>query len=356
MSDLELQVNPHSSSGSGRLEGVDNAALLGYTETRRSQAAVQPMTSVQPTQRIDSSPAVQLLDAGVDTDYTALSSAAPPPSRRTSILRDGQGRRFGHRIPGTQYFALAVWLTLLALNYGLTRMVCKLGVPQDCHAQTDWVKVMKDFEQVLFAGTGLAILTGLHWPDRFQYIFCFSRPKPRGVSFLFIFFGMSPGWGLLGMAPTLISFTLEWDSPSSSEALLLLIGVCAIFLVVWHIVIAFRYNSWSGFFSYFGSRLLLMVFYSGYVLAKLSDSKLDFHLHHYVVAFMAATLAEFNHPLSLILLAAASGVFIQGISAYDADPVIQHKQVRLMFEDNGREVYSPFISVEAADFFLDHCR
>jgi len=290
---------------------------------------------------------------------TAIGETAPPTTRtgrRTSLLRrGGTASCHGHRIPGSQYFALLVWMSLLLAQYGIVRAVCTLGVPHDCAFQDDVVKLMADFQQLFLSGFVLAIYTGVHWPDRFQYIFLFSWPFPRGVFFLLLFAASGVGWGLLDLVPGLGQFSLTGFSPANT-VLLIATAVGAIFLVAWHVYTAFKHNSRSGFAAYIGSRLILAVFYAGYLVAKLANQDLSFHFHHYMVAFLAASLAEFNHPFSLMLLAIATGIFVQGIAAYDADAIISHQKYYIRFEgDNGEIQSSPWISKEASDFFMAHC-
>ena len=38
---------------------------------------------------------------------------------------------------------------------------------------------------------------------------------------------------------------------------------------------------------------------------------MEVHLHHYVIGFLIAILAEFNHPISLVVLAAGAVPFLQ---------------------------------------------
>ena len=45
-------------------------------------------------------------------------------------------------------------------------------------------------------------------------------------------------------------------------------------------------------------------------------------LHHYYAAFCVSIWCSFNHPFSVLVLAAASGIFVQGIAAYSAAEVL----------------------------------
>eukprot|EP00913_Durusdinium_trenchii_P006811 g6402.t1 len=107
-----------------------------------------------------------------------------------------QGRH-GHRIPWKQYGALAVWFVLLLIQYCVVRVVCQLQIPRDCHPDSSLLEVMYDFQVMFVMGFMLAILTGVHMPDRFAYLFCFSRPKPRGWVFLAVMLLIGPAWGSL---------------------------------------------------------------------------------------------------------------------------------------------------------------
>merc|ERR1712039_1147891 len=118
---------------------------------------------------------------------------------------------------------------------------------------------------------------------------------------------------------------------------------------------AFRSNSTPGFIAYVVSRIAVIAFFSGYFIISLQHPSLVFHLHHSYVGFMAASLAEFNHPLSTILLAVGTGVFVQGTAAYHAAPILEHPHKRMKYHlSNGSYVYSPWISEEAAAFFVRH--
>lgn len=242
---------------------------------------------------------------------------------------DGVGRervlpgRHGHRVPFEQYFALAIWLVILTAQYIFTRLVCQVGIPHDCHPDNDALEIMHDFQVMYTFGFVLAILTGVHMPDRFRYLFCFRTPRPRGVFFLVVFFLTSPVFGSLDLVPGLQKLSLTAAGLKSSNAVLVMVLLFgAVLLVLWHVWCAFAHNSLKGFVSYVLSRLFVWLFYGAYLMVAAHTVGANVHLHHYVVGFLCAILAEFNHPLSLVLLAAGTGVFVQGIAAYDADPVV----------------------------------
>lgn len=242
--------------------------------------------------------------------------------------------RHGHRVPWRQYLALFIWMCLLVAQYLLTRLVCQLGIPDDCVADTDAIEVMQDLQVMFTLGFVLAILTGVHLPERFAYLFCFHRPQPRGFFFLLLFLASGPCFGALGFVPVLqhLSLTsafLKGGWFNILEIIILIFG--AVFILLWHFWCAFKHNSLKGFFAYSLSRLAVWIYYFCYLAVAASTSGVRVHLHHYVVAYLCATLAEFNHPVSLALLAIATGIFVQGISAYEAAPVVQKRGLFVIF-------------------------
>mmetsp|Transcript_63346 Transcript_63346/g.185186 ORF Transcript_63346/g.185186 Transcript_63346/m.185186 type:complete len:300 (+) Transcript_63346:53-952(+) len=259
-------------------------------------------------------------DASSVTTVTSVSDAAGSGSL-------AKGSRHSHRVPWVQYFAFGVWTLLLLLQYGFTRALCHHGIPKDCEEMDRGsinvqVRVMYDFQQLLTMGFVLAVLTGVHLPERFFYIFRLQRPRPRGLVFLLCFFLSSPGWSALNANPTLSHFTLTADMKGIYLVLLGFLLLLVVLLVGWHLWCAWRHNSWKGFLAYLLSRLAVWTFYAVYMTITLKNKRMTFRIHHYEVAYLAAVLAEFNHPLSLLLLAIGTGIFVQGIAAYSAVPIV----------------------------------
>lgn len=255
-------------------------------------------------------------------------------SRSSGLLGEADSGRHGHRVPWRQYLALFTWLCLLSAQYVLTRLVCQLGIPDDCVPDNQPLEVMQDFQNMFALGFILAVLTGVHQPERFAYLFSFRLSAPRGFFFVALFLLSGPGFGALGFVPVLkqISLTsafLQGGMLHILEIVVLVIGALSILL--WHFVCAFKHNSLKGFFAYSLSRLAVWIFYGCYLGLAASTSDVSVHLHHYVVGFLCATLAEFNHPVSMALLAIGSGVFVQGISAYEAAPVVEKRGPFLLF-------------------------
>lgn len=264
----------------------------------------------------------------VDADSSLVFGGEAAPvgaAEKAQEDEDGVPPRCGvHRVPWQQYFALAFWCIMILTAAAFTRLVCLLGVPHDCHGHSDLVLSVYDTHLLLAYGFVLAVLTGVLQADRFEYVFCFHGERPWGVVFVAVFFLSSPVFGLLDLVPFLTHFSLSAGNASGMFNLLLLFALVlgAVALVTWHLWYAFQNNPLNGFLAYALSRLAVCLIYVSYFVAAYGAQEVSFHFHHYLVGFLCAIFGEFNHPLSLVLLAAGAGIMVQGIAAYDADPMI----------------------------------
>eukprot|EP00933_Yihiella_yeosuensis_P065009 TRINITY_DN68604_c0_g1_i1.p1 TRINITY_DN68604_c0_g1~~TRINITY_DN68604_c0_g1_i1.p1 ORF type:complete len:288 (-),score=18.87 TRINITY_DN68604_c0_g1_i1:114-977(-) len=250
------------------------------------------------------------------------------PTRLSSLdSLQSVGQRHSHRIPWKSYMFVAVWFAMLTTQYMLTRFVCEFGIPHDCQENDD-LEVMHDLQTMFTLGFVIAVMTGLPQAERFEYLFCFQRPRPRGFAFIVVFLGTGPVYGSLDLVPWLqqVSITPSFIERNGACTLLVLGLIAgALALLFWHFWCAWKHNSIEGFLAYTISRLAVWIFCIIYLAMAASRSDEGIHVHHYVIGFFCAILAEFNHPISMLLLAIASGVFVQGISAYQAAPVINPK-------------------------------
>eukprot|EP00929_Paragymnodinium_shiwhaense_P002025 TRINITY_DN10221_c0_g1_i3.p1 TRINITY_DN10221_c0_g1~~TRINITY_DN10221_c0_g1_i3.p1 ORF type:complete len:240 (-),score=11.37 TRINITY_DN10221_c0_g1_i3:131-850(-) len=188
--------------------------------------------------------------------------------RRTMLLHGDKAARHSHRIPASQYFALAVWIAHLLVQYAVARVACIYGIPHDCHDETDIARVLDDFEYLLFAGIVLAILTGVHWPDRFEYIFECSPRKPRGFVFVAVSVFCNVGWGCLDLVPFLSRFSLSGSTSGVYILLAILVAVGIAALVGLHFWMAYAHNDRAGFLAYTLSRIAVLSLYVAYFVIK----------------------------------------------------------------------------------------
>eukprot|EP00928_Gymnodinium_smaydae_P034788 TRINITY_DN24582_c0_g2_i1.p1 TRINITY_DN24582_c0_g2~~TRINITY_DN24582_c0_g2_i1.p1 ORF type:complete len:296 (+),score=36.91 TRINITY_DN24582_c0_g2_i1:102-890(+) len=236
--------------------------------------------------------------------------------------------RHSHKVPALQYINLGIWTLVLTVGFTFTRLVCGTGVPPDCKVHDSWLVTLYDLQQLWTFGFILAVFTGVHMPDRFDYVFSFRRPKPRGLAFLAIYFFAIYIWGFLGQVAFFKSIVITPDMVSQNGFTLLLLFSGCVALMVWHFHCAWKHNSVFSFLAYVVSRLAVGIFYISYFWVAAEMQSVFYHIHHYLLAFFLALFAEFNHPVSLVLLSAAAGVFVQGIAAYNADPLIYHKNAQ----------------------------
>jgi hypothetical protein len=259
-----------------------------------------------------------------------------------------------NKVDASMYFALGIWVILLLTGYGFGRMCCWVKIPGDCTDYSDIVSVMQDFHNLLFMGFFVALAVGIVNKRRFTYLFRFTRPCPRGFVFISVYFISIIGWGLLDYVPGLREYSITSDMSPFSICMLSVTVLVALLLVAWHFWYAFWHNSWKGLIAYVLTRLSVAAWFVAYIIISSTHSNVSLHVHHYLIAFAACTLAAFNHPLSVLLLAISLGVFVQGISAYNADPIIHYGKFRVEFNSSGQLYRSPLISKEAADWFVAH--
>jgi hypothetical protein len=276
-----------------------------------------------------------------------------PPSEAPSERSGDTAMRDGHLVPWKQNAALTVWCVVLLLGYAETRVSCSYGVPRDCKLPKSPVEMGDDLQTLLLLGLVLALFTGLHLPARFGYIFNLSCPRPRGVAFLGLFFSTPPLWGLLDFVFPHFSFSEAGITSPYSWSLMAVAALGLVALLAWHLRAACVQGSGKAFLAYAAPRVVVLgcfLAFNAVVPLVLGDYKV--HVHHYMIAFVVASLAEFNHPISLAVLAISAGVFVQGIAAYNAAAAVELKPPQeYIFNfrcNDGAEFKSPAVNSDFA--------
>ncbi|KAI3431470.1 hypothetical protein D9Q98_004522 [Chlorella vulgaris] len=67
-------------------------------------------------------------------------------------------------------------------------------------------------------------------------------------------------------------------------------------------------------------RLGILLYFIAWFAALAGSGSFELHLHHYALGWAVASLAAFNHPVSGLLLALGTAVFVQGAGSYGFDP------------------------------------
>lgn len=72
-----------------------------------------------------------------------------------------------------------------------------------------------------------------------------------------------------------------------------------------------RRHRWLRLAAYLLPRAAPLVFFGAWAVALPASGSYQLHLHHYAVGWAAASFACFNHPVSGLLLAIGTAVFVQ---------------------------------------------
>ncbi|PSC71850.1 hypothetical protein C2E20_4784 [Micractinium conductrix] len=84
-----------------------------------------------------------------------------------------------------------------------------------------------------------------------------------------------------------------------------------------------RAARWGSVGRYLLPRLVVLAFFAAWLVALPTSGAYALHLHHYALGFAIAIFAAFNHPVSGLVLALATAVFVQGGAAYGFDPMFE---------------------------------
>jgi hypothetical protein len=171
---------------------------------------------------------------------------------------------------------------------------------------------MEDLQHLFLYGFSLGWMVGILEDERLTSLLF------RRWYFVLFLFGSAPVFSWLGSLPYLDASI----SPPFGVKSLLLVGVVSILglgILGWHLVYAFQTcNTNEDAMVYAISRLGVLTFYSLTVLIAVApNSGYEYHLHHYFVAYSLALFCRFDHVVSVVLLATTTGIFVQGLAAYD---------------------------------------
>lgn len=213
---------------------------------------------------------------------------------------------------------MGAWSGMLCLGYVLTRFcVLYARLPSDGVRIWSAADFSDDISRLLAYGVVLGWLVGVTQPDRAAWLF--SR---RRLWLWVVYLGTQPCFAAFGEVKGLqhsLADLSQWGTLAWTiiPAALALGAACA----VWHVWHACRALKPMECALYAGSRLGTLIFYVlSYTLFEKQRRDTPgsaFHLHHLYIGWLLAMWGAFNHPLSGGLLAVATGIFVQGVAAYD---------------------------------------
>jgi hypothetical protein len=210
-----------------------------------------------------------------------------------------------------QYARIFVALTTLFVGYGLACTAASLGFPLDAAPRHDWAALANDVTVLGVFGVVIAFITGVHEPERFEWLA--SAPW-----FAFAFFGTCFFFGALDEVP---GFQASLSTSASWPAQTWVVVVTALLAVAagcgWLVRLAFRLGARTGC-TYVASRTASLAVLGIQVACAQGGT---FHLHHYYLGFLIALWGSMNTWVSDALLAVGCGLLAQGLAAYHAAPL-----------------------------------
>lgn len=153
--------------------------------------------------------------------------------------------------------------------------------------------------------------------ERFWHVF-----HPQRWYFFFVFFGSGPLFSYISDLPFLQTSFSSGESYSAGQIVVFTFaGLLIASGIAWHVLhawnlfdrLGYRQNFWVYLLSRGGAIFYFLLL--GFIAIKDSPT---YEIHHYFIAFALSLFGSFSHPTSLIWLAATSGIFVQGIGAYQA--------------------------------------
>lgn len=219
----------------------------------------------------------------------------------------------------TRLMRMTTFVAVLIAGVIFNHALAAVGLPRDGRRTWLAADLAGDVLQTIQTGVVLGWLVRVE--DRWDWL----GSRRRGPLLLAIMLGTGPAYSAVsnqkGMGFSLSAARLS----TQAWAVLGVVGVVATGVAAWQVRQAFGRLSRADWFAYAASRSAVVAalalaatavnaqFVSGRALHEL-------HLHHYIIAWVFASLFPFNTRNSGIFFAVAVGVFAQGIGAYGFAP------------------------------------
>lgn len=180
-------------------------------------------------------------------------------------------------------------------------------------------ELFSDLTSIGLYGLVLGWFVGFGDRVRFNWL-CNVQRWYAGALFLLLPIAYSAVSNVDALKHDLVDFS-SWTAPFIILWLAALVGILS--SIVWHTWLAVRSFGFIEGCVYAATRLLLILWFVVWslLLEKQSNPPVRIHLHHLYIGWALALWANVNSPLSAILLAVGSGIFVQGIGAYSFAPI-----------------------------------
>ena len=148
-----------------------------------------------------------------------------------------------------------------------------------------------------------------------------EKPSVDQIWYLFISMSSNLLFALLGNLNFLkISITDKSMDTWSIETweFLIPVTILVVILSFYHIYIVYKKYKWIGLERYIMCLFIIPLMYVGLFYQFLNDGKHGFHLHHWFLFGYLAIFSDLHTPISRVCNAICIGIFVNGISAYNA--------------------------------------
>jgi len=236
---------------------------------------------------------------------------------------------------------------LLVSNWFINKIWCALGYPSICKEKQKHAfavdEVFLDLEALLLYGFVMAWICNLTKRARFRSLFSKKR------WYFFVIFYITPiiFSAFMEIPDFQISLSSNADYSKTETIVLFLFGVSILVVLGWHFHFAIYHRDFSETLVYIVSRSAIILFYLvNVVIIVINDDKYIVDFHHYLVAFSLCTVCQFDHIVSLIMLAVCAGIFVQGV-AVDEYSSLFSERVNCM----GNQSQTTYLNVSADEHF-----
>lgn len=248
-----------------------------------------------------------------------------------------------------QWSYVVAWVGFLIAGFAYTRLLCIWGLPGNCDPLTNMEGVMEDVQQIFVLGILLGAIAGVFSPNRFRYIF--SR---KCWYFFMAFFVAIPVYSALLTALGINvrgGDALVGNQQSNNAAAFVLFSFVSTLVVGYHLV-----HAWSRFgrndaIAYTLSRFSIFLFYMiTCTPGMVTSSVYEFHIHRYLISYALATWCVYDHWPSVVLFGIMTGLFVQGLAAYDYTPLLSRKaNCHSLNYQNGHYIRTSFLGITSND-------
>lgn len=220
-----------------------------------------------------------------------------------------------------RYLQILSWTLLLLSGWGLSKILCKrTQFPSDCSSNSTYLETMDDIQNLLMYGFIQGFFINIIDKNYFSYLFHRKR-----WWFFLLFFISGPIFALIGNNKKMGS-SLDSSSSLTSFQITVYVILGIVIFSLLSFIIYHKYKRYpkNYFLTYIVSRFSIIFFFLIYFII-ISVKKDNFHFHHYFLAWVLSLFADGQDIVSIGLLAISSGIFVQGIGSYGADPLFTEK-------------------------------